>query len=285
MLKLYSKKNPGLRDVARIFRCVCIAVLSVLLLQGCLRERKPDIITNEASDVMGTTATCGGSIYDNGAAVYERGVCYDVKHKPEITGLHTTDGHGSGDFVSHLTGLEPNTTYYVRAYTVGEHSVFYGDEISFTTQDASHSPADLLTRPRGWKLSAATSSPAYQMADGSFVSDLMYEGYLYSCELDDIITFNADGSMLISPGTVFCEDFGYQYDVLSTWHFNADNTCLYFQIPFFYNEYYNSYDAEMECANIISLNDHELKLAFAFNDDDFPAKGTYTFHLTYVPIW
>jgi hypothetical protein len=29
---------------------------------------------------------------------------------------HTTDGSGTGPFVSHLTALSPGTTYYYRAY-------------------------------------------------------------------------------------------------------------------------------------------------------------------------
>ena len=57
---------------------------------------------------------------------------------------------------------------------------------------------------------------------------------------------------------------------------------LYFQIPFFYDNDGTSFDAELENAKILYINDTEMKLAYTFKDDDV-AKGEYTFYLTYVP--
>lgn len=142
--------------------------------------------------------------------------------------------------------------------------------------------ADYLCQPKGWVLSAATSNPAYLLSDNTYISDLMTEGYLFACELDDIITFNANGTMSINPGANIDPTFGYQQEVGSTWHFNADTTMLYFQLPFFYNDDYTSFDAELENAKILYINETEMKLAYTFNDND-PAKGEYTFFLTYVP--
>lgn len=142
--------------------------------------------------------------------------------------------------------------------------------------------ADYLTVDGGWVLASATSSPAYALSDGSYVTDLMTEGYLYDYELDDIITFNANGTMAINPGTnIDAEGYGYQQEVGATWAFDADTTHILMQIPFFYNEAGTSFDAEMESCKILTLNDTEMKLAFTFNDDESPAKGEYTFYLTY----
>ncbi|MBR4136762.1 MAG: hypothetical protein IKU03_10230 [Bacteroidales bacterium] len=142
--------------------------------------------------------------------------------------------------------------------------------------------ADYLCQDKGWVLSAATSTPAYDLSDGTHITDLMTEGYLYAYELDDIITFNANGTMSIKPGANIDPVFGYQQEVGSTWAFNADTTVLYFQIPFFYNEDGTSFDAELENAKILYINENEMKLAYTFNDD-LGAKGEYTFYLTYVP--
>ena len=142
--------------------------------------------------------------------------------------------------------------------------------------------ADYLCQSKGWVLSAATSTPAYVLSDGTYINDLMTEGYLFASELDDIITFNANGTMSINPGTNIDTTFGYQQEVGSTWYFNADTTMLYFQIPFFYNDDYTSFDAELENAKILYINETEMKLAYTFNDNDL-AKGEYTFYLTYVP--
>jgi len=49
----------------------------------------------------------------------------------------TLDGSGTGTFTSSLTGLTPNTTYYVRAYATNSVGTAYGNEVSFTTYQAN----------------------------------------------------------------------------------------------------------------------------------------------------
>jgi hypothetical protein len=143
--------------------------------------------------------------------------------------------------------------------------------------------ADYLTQKKGWVLSAATSNPAYEMSDGSFVTNLMTEGYLYDFENDYIITFNQDGTEYVKPGkTVAPDDFtgdAYRAETqIGTWRF--DNTLiptlLYMQVPFFY-------DDAVETCKLLSLTENELKVSCTINDDDPTAKGTYSFILTYVP--
>ena len=50
-----------------------------------------------------------------------------------ISGQHTSDSKGAGDFESNLTGLTPNTLYYARAYATNKAGTAYGNEVSFTT--------------------------------------------------------------------------------------------------------------------------------------------------------
>jgi uncharacterized protein (TIGR02145 family) len=45
----------------------------------------------------------------------------------------TNDGSGTGTFSSSLTGLTPNTTYYVRAYATNSAGTAYGNEVTFKT--------------------------------------------------------------------------------------------------------------------------------------------------------
>ena len=142
--------------------------------------------------------------------------------------------------------------------------------------------ADYLCQSKGWVLSAATSTPAYDLSDGTHITDLMTEGYLYDYELDDIITFNTNGTMSINPGANIDPEYGYQQEVGSTWKFNEDTTVLYYQIPFFYDNTGFTFDAELENAKIIYLNKDEMKLAYTFKDE-LGAKGEYTFYMTYVP--
>jgi uncharacterized protein (TIGR02145 family) len=90
--------------------------------------------TTAASAVTYTTATTGGNITDaGGGTISARGVCYSTVSGPTTADLKTTDGAGIGTFPSNLTGLTPNTTYYVRAYAVNANGTAYGNEVSFTT--------------------------------------------------------------------------------------------------------------------------------------------------------
>jgi hypothetical protein len=92
------------------------------------------ITTNTVTNITQTTATSGGNITsDGGATVTARGVCWNTTHNPYITGNHTTDGTGTGSFVSNITGLTGGTLYYVRAYATTSFGTSYGNEVSFTT--------------------------------------------------------------------------------------------------------------------------------------------------------
>lgn len=98
----------------------------------------PNVTTAEIVDITSTTARTGGSItYSGVAEIMARGVCWGTSHTPDINGIHTTDGYGTGSFSSNLTNLEHNTTYYVRAYATNMHGTYYGEEKSFTTNDGS----------------------------------------------------------------------------------------------------------------------------------------------------
>jgi len=96
----------------------------------------PTVVTNAVGDIAVTTATAGGMITsDGGGGISERGVCYSTQENPTILGTHTSDGFGSGSFSSQLTGLQPATQYYVRAYATNKKGVAYGEQVSFTTND------------------------------------------------------------------------------------------------------------------------------------------------------
>jgi uncharacterized protein (TIGR02145 family) len=94
----------------------------------------PVVTTTGISSVTTNSASSGGDVTsDGGLPVTARGVCWNTNGDPTIAGSHTTDGTGIGAFSSTLTGLLPNTTYYVRAYAVNSIGTSYGDILSFTT--------------------------------------------------------------------------------------------------------------------------------------------------------
>ena len=106
----------------------------------------PVVITAEVTEITVNSAKCGGGISDGGgAAVIERGVCWNTSGNPTVLDFTTKDGSGLGSYISNITGLERNTTYYVRAYAVNANGVAgYGPEVSFTTLDPNgHEYIDL----------------------------------------------------------------------------------------------------------------------------------------------
>ena len=99
-----------------------------------VNESMPVVTTNEVTNITQTTATCGGTVtFDGGANVTARGVCWSTSQNPTINDNKTSDGSGTGSFTSNLINLNPNTTYYVRAYATNEKGTSYGEEKSFTT--------------------------------------------------------------------------------------------------------------------------------------------------------
>ena len=94
----------------------------------------PTLTTNAASAITATTATGGGNITNaGGASVTARGVCWSTSANPTTADYTTSNGTGSGSFVSSLTGLTSNTTYYIRAYATNSVGTAYGSQLSFTT--------------------------------------------------------------------------------------------------------------------------------------------------------
>jgi len=97
----------------------------------------PVLTTTAISSVTSTTAVSGGNISsDGGSAVTARGVCYSTSASPTLSDSHTSNGSGTGSFISNLAHLTPATTYYVRAYATNSAGTAYGNERSFVTKPA-----------------------------------------------------------------------------------------------------------------------------------------------------
>ncbi len=95
---------------------------------------QPTVTTNSVSGVTSTTATCGGNVTSaGGTSVTARGVCWSTSQNPTVSGSHTTNGSGTGSFTSSISGLNPSTTYYVRAYATNSAGTAYGTQKTFTT--------------------------------------------------------------------------------------------------------------------------------------------------------
>ena len=103
----------------------------------------PTLTTSSVTQITETSAVAGGNVTsDGGASVTERGVVYSINQNPTTADNKIPNGSGMGSFTCNLTSLQPNTTYYVRAYAVNSKGTAYGEEVSFTTKEQSSIPSN-----------------------------------------------------------------------------------------------------------------------------------------------
>jgi uncharacterized protein (TIGR02145 family) len=110
------------------------------------QENLPIVSTSEVTEITRTTARSGGNITDDrGTSITARGVCWSTGQTPTISDNKTEDGTGAGSFTSSVTGLAPNTSYYLRAYATNSEGTGYGNAMLFTSQEDS---SNTFTDPR-----------------------------------------------------------------------------------------------------------------------------------------
>jgi hypothetical protein len=99
-----------------------------------LTPSAPALTTKPVGGVSSSFAGSGGVVTtDGGSPITAKGVCWSLNPAPTIANAKTVDGSGPAGFNSTLTGLNPLTTYYVRAYATNGLGTAYGNELSFTT--------------------------------------------------------------------------------------------------------------------------------------------------------
>ncbi|GHB53119.1 hypothetical protein GCM10008106_37080 [Mongoliitalea lutea] len=94
----------------------------------------PVLTTRAVSEVTFHQAISGGTISSQGSSmVTGRGVCWSTSPNPTIDNDTTSNGSGPGSFTATLGNLQPETTYFLRAYATNLIGTSYGNELSFTT--------------------------------------------------------------------------------------------------------------------------------------------------------
>lgn len=103
-------------------------------------EGKPTVVTNSANAISGTSATISGSVQDKGdSPLTSYGFCYAITNNPSLSDNNIEVGNEiQGEYSDNITGLIPETKYFVRAYATNNIGTSYGNELSFTTPEGEY---------------------------------------------------------------------------------------------------------------------------------------------------
>lgn len=97
----------------------------------------PVVDTRIPYSVSQTSAACSAFIFKEGnASLVAGGICWNVHPNPTTENSKTTVDLANATapvFLSDITGLNPNTKYYLRAYVTTPYGTTYGNEVAFTT--------------------------------------------------------------------------------------------------------------------------------------------------------
>ena len=164
----------------------------------------PIVTTSDISNITSTSATCGGTVTSSGGAgatVTESGICWSTCHNPTISSSHASNDSGLETYTVSMTGLTPNTTYYVRAYAINsEGFIGYGEEESFNTKctvSVSADPSDGGTVTGGGTYNQDASCTVTAMAnEGYTFTNWTEDGNVVSTETTYTFTVNANRNLV-----------------------------------------------------------------------------------------
>lgn len=156
---------------------------------------EPAVVTYEPSSITGSSVFFEGEVTaENGSSVTARGFVYGESENPNINDDNVVpDGSGLGSFSETVSGLDPNTTYHVRAYATNSSGTAYGDDKDFTTTSTT------TWNGSSWDAGAPTAS-IHAVIDGNYTSSGNLEcnnltintGKTFNVSVNDGVTVNGD---------------------------------------------------------------------------------------------
>ncbi|MFW5879391.1 MAG: FISUMP domain-containing protein [bacterium] len=197
----------------------------------------PVIETHDVQDIQRISANCTGTIQEmNGFEIYEKGFCWDTCSNPNYAMNIAADTISQIDYGLNckIDGLNPNTTYYVKAYVITTNNrIAYGNETIFTT---SGPEVGILTDERdGKKYNTVKLGNQWWMAENlaylpeiSLKREMDLETPAYYVLDDDSLHLCED--VEIAKSTEFYKRFGVLYNWKAAcnscpdgWHLPSDD--------------------------------------------------------------
>lgn len=159
----------------------------------------PTVTTQAVTDILSTTSTGNGNTtITGGQNSTKRGVCWNTTGSPTVANDKSEEigSFGTGAFTRPMTGLNPNITYYVKAYIYNLTNYYYGAEVSFTTLKTT--PTVTVQTPTDLAETTVTANGNITASGGE---NATVRGFKYGLTQTDTWDAHTDGSFPIGAFT------------------------------------------------------------------------------------
>ena len=172
----------------------------------------PSTVTSGASSaIMQTTTTIAGSYVAGCSAASAYGIEYSTTNGFSSGTQVASINAASGSYTSNLSALNPNTTYYYKAYVVDNSGTVYGSQLSFTTLNLVAPVADAASSvsynsfTANWN--AVSSASSYNLSVYTLGTAENLVGWTFPVSgatlTADIVNANNSGKAIsVSNGTI-----------------------------------------------------------------------------------
>ncbi len=230
----------------------------------------PVLTTSAVTNISQTTATTGGNITDDGGkTITVRGICWATTPSPTINDSKFESGAGTGSFTGNISGLQPGTTYYVRAYAINSAGTAYGNQVSFSTNPVTP-PVVTFNLPTNGKLLHSTGDKRIiytTVGSDSYIKYSDDDGVSYNQGVRVTNIFAADNkARILGNGNIvlFCVNRIYYSDdnmttIKSCNVLNKDGSLYAYHTPVNSNYpggYFNFMDGFVENAGVCLLGNY-----------------------------
>ncbi|MFM7683164.1 MAG: fibrobacter succinogenes major paralogous domain-containing protein [Bacteroidota bacterium] len=118
----------------KIFFKPILLLTIILTFNSCQKKEVATIQTNPVEAITLTSIITGGNVdHEGGADVIERGIVWSTNPNPTLSDNKILKGSGFGIFRVELEGLQPNSTYYFRAFATNKVGTSYGVQRVYST--------------------------------------------------------------------------------------------------------------------------------------------------------
>jgi len=119
-----------------LLNLIIVATVILLLSTNCEKDKSElsTVKTYIPKYIASTSVTIGCIVEsDGGSGIADCGVYFSSSQNPETSGTKFKIGNDTGLFLAQITGLLPNTQYYVMAYAINTKGETLGEQLNFTT--------------------------------------------------------------------------------------------------------------------------------------------------------